>query len=671
MVKKQEHEISLTSFQIQDSFWSYFQNLVKDVVIPYQEQILNDELPDVEKSHAIENFRIAAGKSDGEYYGMVFQDSDLAKWLEAVAYSLTLSPNPELEKRADEIIELIGEAQQEDGYLNTYFTVKEPEHRWQNLHDCHELYCAGHMIEAAVAWYEATGKRNFLDIMCRMADHIDNRFGKGKVRGIPGHEEIELALLRLYRATGEERYLRLSQYFIDERGTEPDYFEEEEKNRGWHFWSQDGSDRNYAQNYAPVREQDHAAGHSVRAMYLYTAMADLAGEIHDESLWQACLRLFDSTVNRQMYLTGGIGSSVHGEAFTVDYDLPNDTIYAETCASIGLVFFARRMLELKPDRRFSDVMERALYNGVLSGMQHDGKRFFYVNPLEVIPGLSGKQPEYRHVIPKRPKWYACACCPPNVSRLLTSMSAYAWGEAVGQNSSAAASSDSGEGKTDAGDTVYSHLYIGGTFVSKAGGGVTIRTETGYPWNGNVSYAVAPDSSSAEFTLAVRIPGWCQDFLVSLNGELLAGESLDLRDGYLYLNRTWKTDDTLKLSFDMPVHRVYANPLVREDAGCVALMRGPLVYCFEQEDNGPNLQTLRIPTDAVLTVENVSDPVLGSYTAVKATGLRLTPGSDLYSSEPPKGEETVLHAIPYYLWGNRSEGAMRVWMPETVRNISEN
>ena len=203
MVKKQEHEISLTSFQIQDSFWSYFQNLVKDVVIPYQEQILNDELPDVEKSHAIENFRIAAGKSDGEYYGMVFQDSDLAKWLEAVAYSLTLSPNPELEKRADEIIELIGEAQQEDGYLNTYFTVKEPEHRWQNLHDCHELYCAGHMIEAAVAWYEATGKRNFLDIMCRMADHIDNRFGKGKVRGIPGHEEIELALLRLYRATGE------------------------------------------------------------------------------------------------------------------------------------------------------------------------------------------------------------------------------------------------------------------------------------------------------------------------------------------------------------------------------------------------------------------------------------------------------------------------------------
>ena len=659
MVKKQEHEIPLTSFRIEDDFWSYFQKLVTDVVIPYQEQILNDELPDVEKSHAIENFRIAAGKSDGEYYGMVFQDSDVAKWLEAVAYSLTLNPNPELEKRADDIIELIGQAQQEDGYLNTYFTVKEPEHRWQNLHDCHELYCAGHMIEAAVAWYESTGKTNLLDIMCRMADHIDNRFGKGKVRGIPGHEEIELALLRLYRATGEERYLHLSQYFIDERGTQPDYFEEEEKNRGWHFWSKDGSDKNYAQNYAPVREQDHATGHSVRAMYLYTAMADLAGEIHDESLWQACLRLFDSTVNRQMYLTGGIGSSVHGEAFT-------DTIYAETCASIGLVSSARRMLELKPDRRFSDVMERALYNGVLSGMQHDGKRFFYVNPLEVIPGLSGVQPEYKHVIPKRPKWYACACCPPNVSRLLTSLSAYAWGESVGQNDktpSPAGSENEATACTDTCDTVYSHLYIGGTFTSKAGGGVTIRTETGYPWDGAVCYTVTPDSAASEFTLAVRIPGWCRDFLVSLNGQVLDTNSLDLRDGYLYVNRSWTNGDQLKLSFDMPVRRVYANPLVREDAGCVALMRGPLVYCLEQEDNGPQLQTVRLPKDSILTAENASDPVLGSYTAVRATALRLTPGDDLYSDEPPKAEETVLHAVPYYLWGNRSEGEMRVWIPE--------
>ena len=649
MVKKQEHEITLTNFRVEDSFWSYFQNLVKDVVIPYQEQILNDELPDVEKSHAIENFRIAAGKSDGEYYGMVFQDSDLAKWLEAVAYSLTLGPNPELEQRADQVIELIGQAQQEDGYLNTYFTVKEPEHRWQNLHDCHELYCAGHMIEAAVAWYEATGKRNFLDIMCRMADHIDNRFGKGKVRGIPGHEEIELALLRLYRATGEERYLRLSQYFIDERGTAPDYFEEEEKSRDWKFWSQDASDKNYAQNYAPVREQDHATGHSVRAMYLYTAMADLAGEIHDEELWQACLRLFDSTVSRQMYLTGGIGSSVHGEAFTTDYDLPNDTIYAETCASIGLVFFARRMLELQPDRKFSDVMERALYNGVLSGMQHDGKRFFYVNPLEVIPGLSGVQPEYRHVIPKRPKWYACACCPPNVSRLLTSLSAYAWGEAIGQENTT--------------DTVYSHLYIGGTFTSKAGGGVTIRTETGYPWNGGVAYTATPDAPGADFTLAVRIPGWCKDFLVSLNGQVLDAQTLEIRQGYLYLNRSWNSGDQLKLSFDMPVVRMYANPLVRENAGCVALMRGPLVYCIEQQDNGPDLQTIRILKDSVITAEETSDPVLGDYTAVKFTGLRLTCDGSLYSDVPPKAEEAVFRAVPYYLWGNREEGGMRVWIPE--------
>lgn len=650
MVTKQEHEISLSDFRIKDGFWSYFQNLVKDVVIPYQEQILNDELPDVEKSHAIENFRIAAGESDGEFYGMVFQDSDVAKWLEAVAYSLTISPNPELEKRADDIIELIGRAQQSDGYLNTYFTVKEPEHRWQNLHDCHELYCAGHMIEAAVAYYEATKKRRLLDIMCRMADHIDSRFGKGKTRGIPGHEEIELALLRLYRATGEDRYLKLSQYFIDERGTEPDYFEEEEKNRGWHFWSKDGSNRDYAQNYAPVREQDHATGHSVRAMYLYTAMADLAGEIHDDALFDACLRLFDSTVQRQMYLTGGIGSSVHGEAFTTDYDLPNDTIYAETCASIGLVFFARRMLELRPDRHFSDVMERALYNGVLSGMQHDGKRFFYVNPLEVVPGLSGIQPEYRHVIPKRPKWYACACCPPNVSRLLTSLSAYAWGES---------SNLTGTGS----DTVYSHLYIGGTFTTKAGGGVTIETQTGYPWNGSVRYTVHPDQASADFTLSVRIPGWCRNYTVSLNGQPRAQEANTVRDGYLYLGRSWKDGDILELSFDMPVRRVYANPLIREDAGRVALMRGPLVYCLEQEDNGSHLQTVRLPKDSVCTASDACDPILGSYTAVRVRALRLIPDGSLYSEEPPKSEETELYAVPYYLWGNRSEGEMRVWIPE--------
>lgn len=648
MVTKQEHEISLSSFRIQDSFWSYFQNLVKDVVIPYQEQILNDELPDVEKSHAIENFRIAAGESDGEFYGMVFQDSDVAKWLEAVAYSLTLSPDPGLEKRADDLIKLIGKAQQKDGYLNTYFTVKEPEHRWQNLHDCHELYCAGHMIEAAVAYYEATGKRNLLDIMCRMADHIDNRFGKGKVRGVPGHEEIELALLRLYRATGEKRYLRLSQYFIDERGTEPDYFEEEEKNRGWHFWSKDGSNRNYAQNYAPVREQDRATGHSVRAMYLYTAMADLAGEIHDEELWNACLRLFDSTVKRQMYLTGGIGSSVHGEAFTIDYDLPNDTVYAETCASIGLVFFARRMLEAKPDRRFSDVMERALYNGVLSGMQHDGKRFFYVNPLEVIPGLSGSQPEYAHVIPKRPKWYACACCPPNVSRLLTSLSAYAWGESAGTDH----------------DIVYSHLYIGGTFSTRAGGGAVITTETGYPWNGIVRYTVHPEQESAAFTLSVRIPGWCRKYSVTLNGSEPDPSCTDLRDGYLYVNRTWKAGDILEFSFDLPVRRIYANPLVREDAGRIALMRGPLVYCLEQEDNGKHLQTIRIPKDAVCSATEAEDPVLGSYIAVTLSGQRLIPGDDLYSDEPPKTETAPLYAVPYYLWGNRSEGEMKVWIPES-------
>lgn len=641
-MRKQEMEASVAKCKVKDDFWSYFQSLVTDEVIPYQEKILNDEIPGVEKSHALENFRIAAGDTQGEFYGMVFQDSDVAKWLEAVAYSLQVKPDQELEARADEVIDIIGRAQQEDGYLNTFFTIKEPERRWQNLLECHELYCAGHMMEAAVAYYESTGKDKLLNIMCRMADHIDDRFGEGKQEGIPGHEEVELGLLRMYRVTGEERYQRLAEYFINQRGKNPNFFVEEAKKKDWKYFDMIPEDTKYNQSHKPVREQDTAVGHSVRAMYLYTAMADLAGQIDDQELYDACCRLWDNTVNRQMYVTGGIGSSAYGEAFTKDFDLPNDTIYAETCASIGLVFFARKMLEIKPSAKFADVMERCLYNGVLSGMQHDGKRFFYVNPLEVIPGLSGEQKEYQHVIPKRPQWYACACCPPNVARLLPSLGKYAWGENE--------------------DTVFSHLFVGGSFASKASGGMCVEQKSDYIRSGKVVYTMHPGAKSS-CTLAVHIPGWSKNYCVRVAGEILS--NADIRDGYCYITREWKDGEQVEIQIEMKIRRIYANTSVREDEDCVALMRGPLVYCLEEEDNGKELYKVRLPRQAELRAEEKKDAVIGDYIGIQFDGVRMITSDELYSEEPPKAEACNVSAIPYYLWGNREAGEMRVWIHERL------
>ena len=434
-------EIALQQIRIKDPFWSGMQEKITDTVIPFQERVLNDKEEGVEKSHALDNFRIAAGLMEGEFYGMVFQDSDVAKWLEGVAYSLVIKPDAALEQRADDIIDIIAKAQQPDGYLNTFFTIKEPEHRWQNLLECHELYCAGHMMEAAVAYYEATGKDKLLGVMERMAQHIMNRFGEDKIPGIPGHQEVEIGLMRMYHATGKEAYKDMARYFLEERGKNPNFFKEETERRGWtHFGNMIPDDTKYNQSHATIYEQDEAVGHSVRAVYMYTAMADLAAEDHDEKLFAACRRLWENMTQKKMFITGGIGSTVEGEAFTKEYELPNDMNYAETCASIGLVFFARNMLKTEKNGRYADVMERALYNGIISGMQLDGKRFFYVNPLEVNPGVSGEIFGYKHVIPERPGWYACACCPPNLVRMVTSLGKYAWDEDE--------------------TAVYSHLFLG-------------------------------------------------------------------------------------------------------------------------------------------------------------------------------------------------------------------
>ncbi|MDI9481873.1 MAG: glycoside hydrolase family 127 protein [Bacillota bacterium] len=638
--------VPLNKVKISDLFWSKYVELVRNTVIPYQWEALNDRVPDAEPSHAVTNLRIAAGLEEGEFRGFVFQDSDVAKWIEAVGYSLQSHPDSELEAAVDSIIDIIEKAQQPDGYLNTHFTIKQPDKRWTNLHECHELYVAGHMIEAAVAYHEATGKKKLLDIMCRFADYIDTVFGPEpeKIHGYDGHQEIELALVKLYRATGNERYLKLSKYFIDERGKEPNFFNIEWEKRGrYSFWTNTVSkkpDLKYCQAHKPVREQKSAVGHAVRAVYMYAGMADIAAETGDNELMDACRVLWDNIVSKQMYITGGIGSTHHGEAFTFDYDLPNDTIYAETCASIGLIFFANRMLNIEQKSIYADVMERALYNNVLGAMSLDGKRFFYVNPLEVWPEASEKNPGRFHVKPVRQKWFACACCPPNVARLLTSLNNYIYSK----NN----------------NTVYIHLYISGEAEIELENGKLILNQCSrYPWDGNVKIGVVLESISP-VSIALRIPSWCRKWSVYVNGEEVNPE---LVNGYAFVKRVWRENDEIELKMDMPAEFIWSNPNVRANAGKVAIQRGPIVYCIEEADNGRNLSAIEIDTTSGLTIET-DKAVLGEGVIIKGKGLRTIDDgwqNDLYKPCEISKKEVEIKAVPYFVWGNREPGEMTVWI----------
>ncbi|NLA59196.1 MAG: glycoside hydrolase family 127 protein [Firmicutes bacterium] len=641
--------IPLQSVKLQDRIWQSRFQLVRDEVIPYQWDALNDRIPGVPPSHAIRNFRIAAGESEGEFKGFVFQDSDLAKWLEAVAYVLAVEPNPELEKTADEVIDLIANAQQPDGYLNTYFTIAEPDKRWTNLRDWHELYCAGHMMEAAVAYYEATGKRKLLEVMCRFADYIAETFGPEprKLQGYPGHPEIELALVRLYHGTGGEKYLKLSKYFVDQRGQEPHWYDIEAQRRGdvpKYYFSDIGY--NYSQAHLPVRQQETAEGHSVRALYLFSGMADVAVETGDEELLEVCRRLWDNVTLRRMYITGGVGSERYGERFTFDYDLPNDRAYTETCASIALVFFAHRMLQADMDAKYANVMERALYNGVLSGISLDGKSFFYVNPLEVWPEAGRVRHDLQHVKTERQGWFACACCPPNAARLLASIGRYMY--------------SAGE------DTAYIHLYAASTAeLVLAGMKVRLIQETDYPWQEKVTIKVEPEEAR-EFAIAVRLPDWCEDPSLAVNGKEADLTQATSR-GYAYIRRTWQPGDTIELTLPMPVQRISANPKVRENAGRVALQRGPVVYCLEEVDNGPNLSAVILPRDSELSAQWRSD-LLGGVVTIHGKALRIDEdrwNGKLYmpAKAPPATREIEITAVPYSTWCNRKPGEMLVWIRE--------
>ncbi len=644
--------VPLQDIRITDKFWSGFSELVRETVIPYQWEALNDRVPEAEPSRAIRNFRIAAGLEEGEFYGFVFQDSDVAKWLEAVGYSLATHPDADLERVADEAIDLVVAAQQEDGYLNTYFTVKKPGKRWTNLKDCHELYTAGHMIEAAVAYYQGTGKRKLLDAMCRFADYIDSVFGNepGKLKGYDGHQEIELALVKLYEATGNARYLKLSQYFIDQRGQSPHFFDEEYEGPDFESpWTEGKGhrpDTAYHQAHVPVREQDVAVGHSVRAVYMYAAMADLARENGDESLLAACRRLWRNMVGKQMYITGGIGSTHHGEAFSFDYDLPNDTVYAETCASIGLIFFAQRMLQLEPSSEYADVLERALYNLVIGSMSADGKHFFYVNPLEVWPDASRGNPGKHHVKPVRQRWFGCACCPPNLARLIASLGQYIY--------------------TVDDDVIHTHLYMGNeTVVRLADRKVTLSQEAELPWNGQVRMTVKPEQPG-RFTLALRAPSWVRGELsLQVNGEQVDAQAL-MQDGYIRLDREWRAGDLVELSLPMEAEWMAAHPEIRADRGKAAIQRGPLVYCVEEADQGKLLAGLSVSLDAKLEAHFEEDFLDSGAVVIETDAWRDDYAEEafadsLYRPVKPGKKPVKLRASPYYMWGNRGEGEMMVWL----------
>jgi len=659
--------LDLRAVRVTDEFWHGVQETVRAQVIPYQWEALHDRVPGAEPSWCIHNFRAAArrrGNQDAvsytfrgfqtlpedpenpdpdQFYGFVFQDTDLYKWIEAVAYSLTWHPDPALERMADEAIALVCAAQDESGYLDTYYIINGMDRVFTNLRDHHELYCLGHLAEAAAAYSRATGKNTLLRAACRFADFVSERFGPepGKCKGYPGHEIAEMGLVRLYEVTGEEKYLALSRFFLDQRGKQPCYFDEESRERARFEgkpWKPD-TDPVYHQAHLPVREQSEAVGHAVRAGYLYAGMADMARLSGDETLYAACRRLWDSIVREKLYITGGVGGTHTGEAFSYPFDLPNDTAYSETCAAIALVFFARRMLELEPREEYAGVMERALFNTVLAGMALDGKSFFYVNPLEVNPSACREDKRLAHVDTVRRKWLGCACCPPNLARMVSSMAAYAY--------------------TENADTLWVHLYMGGELTKKVGENtLRLELESGFPWEGRARMTVHTDLP-ARCTLAFRLPGWCKEPAVTAPDGV---ERMD-RDGYCYLTGVWRDGDTVTLDFPMRPELVMANNRVREDLGKAALVCGPITYCMEQADNGPELHLCRINPALPGGIRSVPVEIGGRrMTALEAPGLREVPeDGPLYRPYAPRKVKAVtLKFVPYFAWANRGEGEMQVW-----------
>jgi DUF1680 family protein len=605
--------VPFTDVKVQDEFWSARIQTNRERSLPHNFKWC-------EQTGRISNFAKAAGLMPGKFEGIYFNDSDVYKVLEGAAYSLADRPDPALEKTVDDVIAKIAAAQQKDGYLNCYYTLVEPGRRWTNVPQTHELYCSGHLIEAAVAHWRATGKRTFLDVAVKLADHIDKTFGPGRKTDVPGHEEIELALVKLYQATGEERYLKLANFFIDYRG--------------------DATRRKvtgpYAQDHEPVRKASEIGGHAVRAMYFYSGVADVAALSGDQELIDAMGRLWQDVALRKMYITGGIGARHAGEAFGNAYELPNASSYCETCANIGLALWAHRLNLMHADARYADVLERVIYNGVLSGIALDGEHFFYVNPL-ASSGGHHRQP-----------FYGCACCPTNVVRFIPSVPGYVY----------AVSNDE---KVPA---LYVNLFVAGTAkVSVGRVKATVTQETRYPWEGKVKLALAPEKPAA-FDVCVRIPSWCAHATVKAEtpgtgsffgpvrdnpGTRPTAEKCACplqADGYFRIqpSRPWRAGDVIDIDLPMEIQRIEAHPSVKDDAGRVAVQRGPIVYCFEAADNEVPPSRLILPHDPKFTAEYCKD-LLGGVTVVRGVDR----------------DGHAIQAVPYYAWDHRKPGAMAVWV----------
>ena len=615
-------------------FWKSWIDTIRDVAIPTQHQRLDEE-----KFLEVLDFKSPPGPLARPIQpsGLSMQhffDSDFGKWIEAASYMLKYRRDADIEAKIDDIVNKLAEGQLPDGYLNSWFIRREPDKRWTNLRDLHEMYSMGHLLEGAIAYYDATGKRRFLDIMLRAVDNIIDTFGsgEGKRAGYDAHAEIELALVKLYRLTGDARHLQEAGFFVDQRGTMPSYFDEEARRRG-----EDPADYifdtyAYSQAHKPVREQTEVEGHAVRATYLFAAMTDLAAETGDSSLRNAVETLFDDLTSHLLYVTGGIGSSGDNEGFTRGFDLPNQTAYAETCASIALGFWAHRMAQTRLDSRYTDIVELIAYNGALSGISRDGEHYFYENPLE----SDGSH--------RRWKWHYCPCCPTNIARFIASIGSYHY--------------------TATEDALAVHLYSQNTVdLALAGTKVILDQKTAYPWDTDIELAITPETP-ARFKLHLRIPGWCDGAKLSLNGQPLDLAPIT-RNGYATIERIWQADDTVRLHLPMPVVRLYANPEIADDIGRVALKRGPVVYCVEQADIGLAPQRLTLAPDAV--IDTCFDPdFLGGATVLTGTASAVSSADwkgTLYDTRRPATETVTLKAIPYHLWANRAPGGMLVWLRE--------
>lgn len=626
--------IKLKNAKVNDPFWNEKMELVRTEVIPYQYKALQDCVDGAEKSYSIENFmkagRIVNAIKHGEkvpvypadkwhydegnaaagaFHGWVFQDSDVYKWLEAVGFSLSNHPDAALEQKADEIIDIVCAAQLDNGYLDTLYVINNRDEIFSNLKDFHELYCFGHLVEGAISYYHATGKDKLLTAAIRFADLVCDTFGETRVKGYPGHEIAEMALVKLYELTKEKKYLETAKFFIEERGKKPYYYDIVLGRKTV------ADNYHYNQAHHQPRFQNEAVGHAVRGVYLYSGMADIAKHFNDDELFAACEKIFDNIKSKKMYITGGIGATVDGEAFSFNYDLPNDLAYSETCASIGLIFFARRMLEICPDSRYGDVMERALYNTVLSGMSADGKSFFYVNPLEVLPESSEKDSRKQHIKPVRQKWFDCACCPPNLARLISSLPEYCFGE----NENA----------------IFIHQYLGGTFSFEKAKLVIVSD---YAKDGRVQI-----TTDKKCMLALRIPAWCRKYSIS--------KKYELKKGYAYINLN--DGEIVKVHFESEVKIVCCSNLVRANIGKAAVTKGPFVYCAESVDNGCNLQLLKLKPNTAFVLQD--DRIIADATRELAD-------EKLYFDYAKREvENTKLTLIPYYQWGNRGENEMTVYI----------